>query len=188
MSGLHTCGADNMAVSSASPGRRDLKEYSFLCSPGTRENRQLVFGLQLLGSGKDTSPLLCLGPMVTSHRPAQRDSCSAVAMCAGGVASPGSGSRPELPLSLAATLGPCRGSRAQQTLLAGFPPNASQLALEESLFGRLTVTHRGGLQACARDTLCPWSGHFPLSTRIENMSPVCSRGNRPSEQEDRFRA
>jgi hypothetical protein len=62
------------------------------------------------------------------------------------------------------------------------PLHAAQLAPEGSLLGGLTVTCGGSLRACARGTLCPWSGDFPLGERIRNMSLVCSLGNRPSER------
>lgn len=51
-----------------------------------------------------------------------------------------------------------------------------------SLLGGLAVSSGGSLRACARGTLCRWSGDFPLGGRIRNVSPVRSLGNRPSER------
>uniref|UniRef100_A0A8I6ADG1 Coiled-coil domain containing 107 n=2 Tax=Rattus norvegicus TaxID=10116 RepID=A0A8I6ADG1_RAT len=51
------------------------------------------------------------------------------------------------------------------------PPHAARLAPEGSLLGGLTVTCGGSLRACARGTLCPWSGDFPLGERIRNKVP-----------------
>lgn len=62
------------------------------------------------------------------------------------------------------------------------PPHAARLAPKGSLLGGLAVTRGGSLRACARGTLCPWSGDFPLGERIRNWSLVCSLGNRPSER------
>lgn len=62
------------------------------------------------------------------------------------------------------------------------PLHAARLAPQGSLLSGLAVTRGGSLRACARGTLCLWSGDFPLGERIRNWSLVCSLGNRPSER------